>query len=136
MSENKQQNDETMENQIPESQAAQTQAKAPKEKKVKIRLPRLRKDQGDEIVGVNGKLYQIKVGVTVEVPESVAEVLQHHAEVVGDEAQVAPQLQPTAVGRILRVADGARPLPPVGDENGFHFLPKSLEFGLRLQAVD
>ena len=82
MSENKQQNDETMENQIPESQAAQTQAKAPKEKKVKIRLPRLRKDQGDEIVGVNGKLYQIKVGVTVEVPESVAEVLQHREEML------------------------------------------------------
>ena len=64
------------------------------------------------------------------------EVLQQHAQVVPDETQVPTQFQPAAVGRILYVADGARPLPPVGDENGFHFLPKSLEFGLHLQAVD
>lgn len=35
---------------------------------------------GDAFVGVNGKGYQIKRGVDVQVPASVAEVLRHSEE--------------------------------------------------------
>ncbi len=45
-------------------------------KMVKTRLPRLRKGQADETVGINGKMYKIKRGVEVEVPENVAQVLE------------------------------------------------------------
>lgn len=41
-------------------------------KMVKIRLPRMRKDQNDVTVGINGKIYKIQRGVEVEVPEAVA----------------------------------------------------------------
>ena len=49
--------------------------KAPK--KVKIRLPLTRTEKEDVFVAINGKTYLIKRGVDVEVPASVAEVLQH-----------------------------------------------------------
>ena len=52
------------------------------EKKVKIRLPLTRTETKDEYVAVNGKSYQIKRGETVEVPESVAEVIQHSEEML------------------------------------------------------
>ena len=64
-----------------ETQEQQTQEQ-PKEKMVKIRLPREKKDQGDEFVGVNGRTWIIKRGVTVEVPECVAEVLKHREEML------------------------------------------------------
>jgi hypothetical protein len=50
------------------------------EKKVKIKLPLTRTEKEDAYVCVNGNSYQIKRGETVEVPESVAEVLQHSEE--------------------------------------------------------
>lgn len=63
------------------------------EKKVKIKLPLTRTEKDDVYVGVNGNTYQIKRGETVEVPESVAEVLQHKddmlAEAMEFEAQAA-----------------------------------------------
>ena len=49
----------------------------PKEKMVKIRLPRTNAKQGDEPVWVNERSWLIKRGVEVEVPECVAEVLRH-----------------------------------------------------------
>lgn len=49
-------------------------------KKVKIKLPITRTEKDDVYVAVNGKSYLIKRGVTVEVPASVAEVLQHKEE--------------------------------------------------------
>lgn len=52
------------------------------EKMVKIKLPRERKDQGDVFVSVNMRTWQIKRGVPVEVPECVAEVLQHQEEMI------------------------------------------------------
>lgn len=55
----------------------------PTEKKVKIKLPLTRKDQKDVFVSVNERSWQIKRGVTVEVPECVAEVLQHQEEMLG-----------------------------------------------------
>jgi len=53
------------------------------EKKVKIKLPLTRAEKDDVFVGVNGKTYLIKRGEAVEVPESVAEVLQHREKMLG-----------------------------------------------------
>jgi hypothetical protein len=49
---------------------------------VKIKLPLTRKESDNEgrYVAINGKPYQIKIGVPVEVPASVAEVLEHSDE--------------------------------------------------------
>lgn len=55
---------------------------APKEKMVKIRLPRTNAKQGDVPVWVNERSWLIKRGVEVEVPECVAEVLRHQEEVL------------------------------------------------------
>ena len=63
------------------------------DKKVKIKLPLTRTEKEDVYVCVNGSSYQIKRGETVEVPESVAEVLQHKEEMLAEamefEAQAA-----------------------------------------------
>ena len=50
------------------------------EKTVKIRLPRDRREQEDVFVGINERTWLIKRGVEVQVPECVAEVLQHREE--------------------------------------------------------
>lgn len=52
------------------------------EKTVKIRLPRDRREQEDVFVGINERTWLIKRGVEVQVPESVAEVLQHREEML------------------------------------------------------
>ncbi len=54
--------------------------KTEKEKMVKIKIPRTRKEEGDEFVSVNERTWLIKRGVEVEVPECVAEVLRHKEE--------------------------------------------------------
>jgi hypothetical protein len=48
-----------------------------KEKTVKVKIPRMSKNQEDVFVSVNMDTYLIKRGVEVEVPESVAEVLRN-----------------------------------------------------------
>ncbi len=48
-----------------------------KEKTVKIKLHRDRKDQEDLFVSVNERTWIIKRGVEVEVPECVAEVIRN-----------------------------------------------------------
>lgn len=67
------------------------------EKKVKIKLPLTRSEKDDVFVGVNGKTYLIKRGEAVEVPESVAEVLQHREDMLGAameyEAQAAAPME-------------------------------------------
>jgi len=50
------------------------------ERKVLIRLPLTKDLQDDVFVRVNQRTWQIKRGVTVEVPECVAEVLEHAEE--------------------------------------------------------
>ena len=76
---------------------AETKATVAKEKTVKIRLPLSRTEKDDVPVGVNGKTYLIKRGVDVEVPESVAEVLQHREEMLAQameyEAQAAEKAE-------------------------------------------
>ena len=52
-------------------------SKSKKEKTVRIRLPKDRRDQEDVFVGINEKTWLIKRGVEVEVPECVAEVLEN-----------------------------------------------------------
>ena len=52
------------------------------EKKVKIKLPLTRTEKDDVYVCVNGSSYQIKRGEAVEVPDYVAEVLQHKEEML------------------------------------------------------
>lgn len=53
-----------------------------KTKKVKIKLPLTRTEKDDVYVAVNGRSYLIKRGETVEVPESVVEVLNHREEML------------------------------------------------------
>ena len=54
--------------------------KAPK--MVKIKLPLSRTEKDDVYVALNGKSYQIKRGVEVEVPAGVVEILQHKEEMI------------------------------------------------------
>ena len=51
-----------------------------KEKTVKIRLPKTKDLMADVFVCVNDRTWLIQRGKTVEVPECVAEVLQHQEE--------------------------------------------------------
>lgn len=47
------------------------------EKTVRIKLPRDSKNSSDVFVSVNERTWLIKRGVAVDVPECVAEVLEH-----------------------------------------------------------
>lgn len=53
-----------------------------KNKTVRIRIPRTRKDQEDVFVSVNDYTCIVKRGVEAEVPDFVAEVLQHQEEML------------------------------------------------------
>lgn len=53
---------------------------AEKEPTVKIKLPRMGKNDADVFVSVNERTWLIQRGVEVEVPECVAEVLRHQEE--------------------------------------------------------
>ncbi len=59
-----------------------TENKAPVQKMVKIRLPLSRSESEDEYAGLNGKTYQIKRGVEVEVPKGVAEIFRNREEML------------------------------------------------------
>lgn len=64
-----------------------------KPKMVKIKIPLTRTESEDVWASINFKTYLIKRGAEVEVPESVAEVLQHREEMLAKamefEAQAA-----------------------------------------------
>ena len=49
---------------------------------MKVRIPRTKADQEDVFVSVNMETFIIKRGVEVEVPDYVAEVLQHQEEML------------------------------------------------------
>lgn len=53
-----------------------------KRKMVKVKIPRTRADEEDVFVSVNMETFLIKRGVEVEVPDYVAEVLQHQEEML------------------------------------------------------
>ena len=59
--------------------------------KVKIKLPLTRTEKDDVYVCVNGKSYQIKRGETVEVPDFVAEVLEHKEEMLAEAMEFETQ---------------------------------------------
>ena len=59
--------------------------------KVKIKLPLTRTEKDDVYVCVNGKSFQIKRGETVEVPDFVAEVLQHREEMLAEAMEFEAQ---------------------------------------------
>ena len=62
--------------------AEEKKTATPKEKMVKIRIPRTKANQEDVFVSVNMRTWLIKRGVEVEVPECVAEVLRHSEEMM------------------------------------------------------
>lgn len=66
------------------AESAGEAAPAPEEpvRMVTVKIPRVKKDQEDVFVRVNRRTYLIKVGVAVEVPWFVAEVLQHRDEML------------------------------------------------------
>ncbi len=76
---------------------ATTNTTEPKTKMVKIKLPLTRSEKDDAYVAVNGKSYLIKRGETVEVPDYVAEVLEHKEDMLAQamefEAQAAANVQ-------------------------------------------
>lgn len=53
-----------------------------KQKMVKVKIPRISKKQQAQFVSVNNYTCLIKPGVEVEVPDFVAEVLQHRADML------------------------------------------------------
>ena len=58
-----------------------SEVKAVKEKLVKIKLPRAPKGEDNFLmVTLNGKGYRIQRGVEVEVPETIAEIVEKHLE--------------------------------------------------------
>lgn len=61
------------------------------EKKVKIKLPLTRSEKDDVYVSVNGRPFQIKRGETIEVPDYVAEVLQHREEMLAEAMEFEAQ---------------------------------------------
>ena len=62
----------------------QPQKKNETQKMVTIKIPLTRQEQADVYVSVNGKSYQIKRGVSVKVPDYVAEVLQHRDDMLAE----------------------------------------------------
>lgn len=65
------------------TEKTETTEKVTKTKKmVKIKIPRTKADQEDVFVSVNMETFLIKRGVEVEVPDYVAEVLQHQEEML------------------------------------------------------
>lgn len=67
-----------------------------KPKMVKIKLPLTRTEKDDVYVAINGKSFLIKRGVTVEVPASVAEVLQHKEEMLAQAMEFEAQASANA----------------------------------------
>lgn len=67
-----------------------------KTKMVKIKLPLTRTEKDDEYVAVNGKSYLIKRGETVEVPDFVAEVLEHKDEMLAQAMEFEAQASANA----------------------------------------
>ena len=53
-----------------------------KEKTVRIRLPIERDNKEDKVVWVNDRRFLIKRGVPVDVPESVAEILENEEKML------------------------------------------------------
>ena len=66
------------------------------EKKVKIKIPLTRSEKDDVYVCLNGVGYLIKRGEEVEVPEGVAEILQHREEMLATAMEYEAQASANA----------------------------------------
>lgn len=75
---------------------ANTTTTTAKPKMVKIKLNLTRQEKDDVYVAINGKSFLIKRGVTVEVPASVAEVLQHKEEMLAQAMEFEAQASANA----------------------------------------
>ena len=64
--------------------------------KKKIKLPLTRTEKEDVYVCVNGESFLIKRGETVEVPDYVAEVLQHKEEMLAEAMEFEAQASANA----------------------------------------
>lgn len=64
-----------------------------KEKLVKVRIPKTKKDEADAFVSVNNRTWQIQRGVEVEVPECVAEQLIHEQEMLEEAMEFEAALE-------------------------------------------
>lgn len=62
-----------------------------KTKMVKIKLPKTRNEKDDVYVAVNGQSYLIKRGEYVEVPASVAEVLENREKMLSEAMEFESQ---------------------------------------------
>ena len=66
----------------PAKETAPAEKSKTERKMVRIKIPRERSDQEDVFVSVNMETFLIKRGVFVEVPDYVAEVLEHQEEML------------------------------------------------------
>ena len=60
--------------------AETNKTETPKEKMIKIRIPKFKANQEDVFVSVNERTWIVQRGVEVEVPECVAEVIRRSEE--------------------------------------------------------
>ena len=84
--------------------------------KVTMRLPVNRENPGDNevVVGLNGRFYKIKRGVTVEVPKAVALILQQSEE---QDAATLEMIEAIGTANSTR-ADAAREQHPTQGRRG------------------
>ena len=59
-----------------------TEATEPKEKTVRVKIDKTKENHADVFVSVNDRTWLIQRGVYVDVPECVAEVLEHQAKML------------------------------------------------------
>lgn len=59
------------------TQEKQVDQELQQEATVKVKIPLIDKNDPDVEVGINGVIKLIKRGVTVELPESIVEILEH-----------------------------------------------------------
>ena len=64
-----------------------------KEKTVRIRLPIERDNKEDKVVWVNDRRFLIKRGVPVDVPESVAEILENEEKMLSVRYEYVSKMQ-------------------------------------------
>lgn len=64
-----------------------------KEKTVRIRLPIERDNKEDKVVWVNDRRFLIKRGVPVDVPESVAEILENEEKMLSIRYEYESKMQ-------------------------------------------
>ena len=91
---------EVAETEVDETEVAEVKP-ASKPKKVRIKLPLTRTEKEDVFVALNGKTYQIKRGVEVEVPYGVAKILERQEK----QLAIAMEFEEQAAQGLVAMAD-------------------------------